>query len=50
MYGVDVMLNGIEFGTGHESVETIKKLFREKYPEIPAKVTGYDNPPTFTMH
>ena len=37
-YGVDVMINGVDFGTDPEYVEIIEQLIRERYPDVPANV------------
>lgn len=37
-YGVDVMINGIDFGTDPEYVEIMEQLIQERYPDVPANV------------
>lgn len=37
-YGVDVMINGIDFGTDPEYTEIMEQLIQERYPDVPANV------------
>ena len=39
-YGVDVVINGVDFGVAPEAVERTEELIREHYPGIPYNVQG----------